>query len=292
MTDTDNVVKVELPVSAEKELCVTVADGGGGAKLPDPGSRGELGPGDGLEKDLVDNESPDPVVSQPSLVTNDNHAQPGNDSSVNGKRKRHRRKAKGGSHHRKKWKPYNKLTWEERKVLDEREERRACMRREERFASGQPMAPYNTTQFLMEQHDTAGPIIDTHARHRSSRDRDGSLSYESGSDDGDSSLDDEETFLEREFTEAYESEHAERLQRMTKEELVREYLELETKNEKLEKSLRKVNALAVGANNNVARMSVLETEILRLKQENSNLLAENDGLKSGMTVDNPGAASA
>lgn len=285
MTDKDSVVKTEPPVDTEQRITVAEDGGGGGTKSPDPGGRGEVGPGDGLDKVGIDN-GKSPVAS---VVTQENQ---GNDSSVNGKRKRHRRKAKGGRHHRK-WKPYNKLTWEERKVLDDREERRACMRREERFASGQPMAPYNTTQFLMEQHDTSGPIIESHARHRSSRDRDGSLSMDSGSEDCDSSLgDDEETFMEREFTEAYESEHAERLQRMTKDELVREYLDLETKNEKLEKSLRKVNELAVGANNNVARLSMLESEIIRLKHENSNLLAENDGLKSGMTVDNPGAASA
>ena len=33
------------------------------------------------------------------------------------------------------------------KKLDERETRRACKRREQRFASGHPLAPYNTTQF-------------------------------------------------------------------------------------------------------------------------------------------------
>ena len=245
MTDTDNAVQPVPLVDGELSIAEprsTAEDGGGGAKSADPESRTVSDPGDGPVKDGVRNDK-----SSKRVI-------PTNDSAVNGKRKRHRRKAKGGHHHRK-WKPYNKLTWEERKVADDREEKRACMKREERIASGQPMAPYNTTQFLMEQHESPGAIIESHApRHRSSRgERDGSWSLDSGSDDCDSSVDDEETFMEREFTEAYESEHAERLQRMTKDELVREYLELEAKNEKLEKSLRNVNGdLTVGANNNVA----------------------------------------
>ena len=290
MTDTDNAVQPVPLVEGEFGIAVprsTAEDGGGCVKSPDPETRAASDPGDRPVK------LKDDVRNDKSSMRVD--PTQGDDSAVNGKRKRHRRKAKGGRHHRK-WKPYNKLTWEERKVADDREEKRACMKREERFASGQPMAPYNTTQFLMEQHESSGAIIESHApRHRSSRgDRDGSWSLDSGSDDCDSSVDDEETFMEREFTEAYESEHAERLQRMTKDELVREYLELEAKNEKLEKNLRSVNDLTVGANNNVARVSLLEAEIVRLRQENGSLLAENNAQKGGMTVtvDNPGAASA
>ena len=64
-----------------------------------------------------------------------------------------------GGKHRRKWKPYNKLSWEERQELDEAETKRACMKREERFASGHPVAPYNTTQFIMEDRQQTSPSL-------------------------------------------------------------------------------------------------------------------------------------
>ena len=42
------------------------------------------------------------------------------------KKKRIRRNKKGGKHHRK-WKPYNKLSWDERKVLEEKESKKAAL---------------------------------------------------------------------------------------------------------------------------------------------------------------------
>ena len=171
-------------------------------------------------------------------------------------RKRHRRNAKGGRHHRK-WRPYTTLTWDERRVVDERETRRACQKREQRIASGQPMAPYNTTQFLMEQHDTTEPMFAAAADHagaprprrRTRSGQGGGSGSESSPDEPFDSADEAdfddsddiaggETFLEREFSEAYENVHAERLQNMTKDDLVREYIELEARNQQLERLLR------------------------------------------------------
>ena len=184
-------------------------------------------------------------------------------ADVNGRRKKHRRgKNKGGKRHRQ-WKPYTKMTWDERKELEERETRRACQRREERFASGQPMAPYNTTQFLMEQQDALEfKLDDSKPRLNKSETGEGSAggsgSLDGSSEDYYSSPDDEEIFLEKEFTEAYENYHAERLQTMTKDELVREYLELETKVETMEKSRLSVSGSA-------------ENDKVRVNSSNSNI---------------------
>ncbi|KAM5135043.1 protein HEXIM1-like [Mantella aurantiaca] len=71
-------------------------------------------------------------------------------------RKRHRRRP---SKKKRPWKPYNKLTWEEKKRLEEREAQRASRVRAEMFAKGQPVAPYNTTQFLMDDHDLEEPDL-------------------------------------------------------------------------------------------------------------------------------------
>lgn len=66
-------------------------------------------------------------------------------------------------HHRpprrkRKWRPYNELSWDEKKVQDDRESRRAFAKRERLSAEGHPIAPYNTTQFLMDDQKMPTPI--------------------------------------------------------------------------------------------------------------------------------------
>ena len=64
------------------------------------------------------------------------------------------RKRKASRNHRskrkRKWKPYSELSWDEKMVQDDWETRRAYAKRERLSAEGHPIAPYNTTQFLME----------------------------------------------------------------------------------------------------------------------------------------------
>lgn len=202
------------------------------------------------------------------------------------------------------------------------------MKREERFASGQPMAPYNTTQFLMEQHDPeeSGIKLEYEARHRhggrhnsecAPHEALGSVGGGGGSGSADSSdeyydspdLDEEGIFLEKDFTEAYENFQAERLQSMTKEELVREHLELESKVERLEKQLKDVGGsrrssggdmggegtkaitlegdrggvppLDLGGEEpvDIYKVETVQREIQRLREENQKLQMENEHLK-------------
>ncbi|XP_067933591.1 protein HEXIM2-like [Watersipora subatra] len=55
---------------------------------------------------------------------------------------------------KRKWRPYNELSWDEKKMQDDRETRRAHEKRERLSAEGHPIAPYNTTQFLMDDRRT------------------------------------------------------------------------------------------------------------------------------------------
>jgi len=245
------------------------------------------------------------------------------DEDANGRKncsKKHRRgKNKGGKRH---WKPYNKLSWEERKALEERESRRATRKRQQRFANGQPMAPYNTTQFLMEQHQADDPdykIEDSlRPRNDAAGDANGSGSVDSSEEYIDSPEDDD-LFMAKDFSETYDSVHAERLQNMTKEELVRELIELESRVERLEKkddatsrtsaerasldsagngtteSVMNVTANVLAPNNSailhlnnsnntsqpsdISKKASFEAEIIRLRQENEKLRLENAKLR-------------
>jgi protein HEXIM1/2 len=119
----------------------------------------------------------------------------------------------------------------------------------------QPPAPYNTTQFLMEDHNdlpdldeklagvaSGGSAAEVH-RHFTRpialpRTRDSSFSVDSDEAYFYSSPEDEEEFLTKEFSSAYEDLHAERLSALTKTELIQEYTQLEAKVDLLTKWLR------------------------------------------------------
>lgn len=151
-------------------------------------------------------------------------------------RKRNRRGSKKQRKPRYKWRPYNKLSWEEKRKVNERDSIRAERRREIIRQKGRPIAPYNTTQFLMDEHDTFEPdLSDLNLDHYSQ-----SPVVNLVRSDGEEieSLTSEESFYEKDFSEMYETTHAETLHSMTKEELIENYLELERKVEFLEKEMR------------------------------------------------------
>lgn len=176
--------------------------------------------------------------------------------------KKHRR---GSRRNRKKYKPYTKMTWDEKKAKLELDAKKANKVREKYTnEKGRPAAPYNTTQFLMEEHDREEPDLGNHLHMQS--DSEGEDGDESGDSSGrrmrhDShSLDDpeledynelpedeiyEQKFFEKDFTEAYEQCHAESLYSMKKDDLVRECITLEERVEALERQLRKVHSSSI-----------------------------------------------
>ncbi|XP_046357308.1 protein HEXIM1-like [Haliotis cracherodii] len=228
-----------------------------------------------------------------------------------GQRKKPRRRGrhKGGKHHRK-WKPYNKLTWSERKELEERETIRATMKREEAFASGHPVAPYNTTQFLIDDHiqsevslDLIGKENDVNGVGLGRNGKDGSFGSGESSEEPCGSGDEDDMFLAKEFSETYDNIHAERLQMMSKEELIKDYLDMERKVERLERLAKDIDqhnpkgvnrdgstgdrdssdgqSLSSSGEEPIDLVSVkkIEEEIKNLKDENSHLKAEIGRLK-------------
>uniref|UniRef100_A0A4W5PD94 HEXIM P-TEFb complex subunit 1 n=1 Tax=Hucho hucho TaxID=62062 RepID=A0A4W5PD94_9TELE len=207
-------------------------------------------------------------------------------------KKKHRRRP---SKKKRQWKPYFKLSWEEKKKLDERETERASRVRAEMFAKGLPVAPYNTTQFLMDEHDREEPdlntesgprrLLGTGARPEDTASEDDLLDVEEEEDYGSGGGSDGigrpgnagGEFLQRDFSETYEKYHIESLQNMSKQELVQEYLELEKCMSRLEEENTRLRRAANPDNTNdsqvpqsdSARIRELEGELERLRAQNS-----------------------
>lgn len=206
-------------------------------------------------------------------------------------KKRHRRR---NSRKKRNWKPYYKLSWDEKKALDEKETARASRVREEMFAKGLPVAPYNTTQFLMDEHDREEPDLNTETGVRRASGMEDTGSEEEMFDNEEE--DDDEgsgggsdgigrpgnaggEFLQRDFSETYEMYHVESLQNMTKQELVQEYLELEKCMSRLEEEnnrlRRAVEPGGLTVESSLVRLRELERELERLRAQNTELLLQN-----------------
>lgn len=195
-----------------------------------------------------------------------------------GKKKHRRRPSKKKRH----WKPYYKLSWEEKRKFDERQSLRASRVRAEMFAKGQPVAPYNTTQFLMDDHDQEEPDLKTGLCPRraaaKSDSSDEDFMEEAGEEDGgsDGMGGDGGEFLQRDFSETYERYHAESLQNMSKQELIREYLELEKCLSRMEDENNRLRLESRRPGGDEARVRELELELDRLRAENLQLLRQSE----------------
>lgn len=196
-----------------------------------------------------------------------------------GKKKHRRRPSKKKRH----WKPYYKLTWEEKKKFDEKQSLRASRIRAEMFAKGQPVAPYNTTQFLMDDHDQEEPDLKTglypkRTAAKSDDTSDEDFMEEAGEEDGgsDGMGGDGSEFLQRDFSETYERYHAESLQNMSKQELIKEYLELEKCLSRMEDENNRLRLESKRLGGDDERVRELELELDRLRAENLQLLTENE----------------
>ncbi|XP_066992846.2 protein HEXIM1 [Anabrus simplex] len=227
-------------------------------------------------------------------------------ASVDGVRYRKRKKTRRGKSKRRRLKPYTRLSWQDRSDQDDKESnKRTNNIRAKMFLCRQPVAPYNTTQFLMDDHNdlqdldvqlkavktnTDGSKSNLPVLHRQSRARDSSFSVDSD-DDFYSSPEDEGDFLSKEFSNTYEDLHAERLNSLPKAQLIQEYLQLEEKVDTLEKKLKKSNSDAENEprDSNCEKLTSREGEgnldneasqkIQNLKQEVERLFVENEQLR-------------
>ncbi|NP_001123987.1 protein HEXIM2 isoform X1 [Mus musculus] len=184
-------------------------------------------------------------------------------------RKKHRRRPSKRKRH---WRPYLELSWAEKQQRDERQSQRASRVREEMFAKGQPLAPYNTTQFLMNDRDLEEPNLDV--LHGPSHSGSGGEN-EAGDSDGQGRAHGE--FQQRDFSEAYERYHTESLQGRSKQELVRDYLDLERRLSQAEQETRRLRQLqGCSSRQPCQQVEELAAEVERLRTENQRLRQENE----------------
>ena len=139
------------------------------------------------------------------------------DATTPSKKRRHRR-----GRHRRRWKPYSKMTPEERQQAESREAARAAKR--ERDLIGQPAAPWNTTQFIMEDHDCGevnlGSVSQTISVGSCS------ASDEGGYDSPEESGVESGVFWNRDYDMVVAEMEEEELQGLSREELIKQCLQL------------------------------------------------------------------
>ena len=188
--------------------------------------------------------------------------------------KKHRR---GKKRLKRKWKPYSKMTAEERRDLEEWEEQRAAKKEAQVAArSSRPIAPFNSTQFLMEDRGgdsnvcVTSPCICRTMSYDSSS-ASGSLrnvhfsecvlpfcvpllgedfAYETPEEE------DQEAFLEEDFNQVYLELRMDRLDSMSKDDLVKQCFDLEE------------------------QISHMKKDMENLQDRNSDLVDENTKLKT------------
>ncbi|XP_066599685.1 protein HEXIM1 [Prorops nasuta] len=208
-----------------------------------------------------------------------------------------KRKTRRGKPKHRKLKPYSKqhLTYQQQM------KRRILGRLIK--AGRQPPAPYNTTQFLMNDHSDLPNLEQKlseasdlppnfHKPQAPPRTRDSSFSVDSDEDYFYSSPEDEEEFLTKEFSSAYEDLHAERLGTLTKSELIQEYIQLEAKVDLLTKRLRGKNlhqmeeqesdskSVATTEIEMAKKLKICQQRIEDLTKQNEQLRRENDALRT------------
>ncbi|XP_076226169.1 uncharacterized protein LOC116427352 [Nomia melanderi] len=209
-----------------------------------------------------------------------------------------KRKTRRGKPKHRKLKPYSK------QQLYYQQQLRYRSRGRLEKAGRQPTAPYNTTQFLMNDHSDLPDLdqklseaasTDTPATFQKpsapSRTRDSSFSVDSDEDYFYSSPEDEEEFLTKEFSTAYEDLHAERLSTLSKSELIQEYLQLEAKVDLLTKRLRGKNfhqpeerdletQSSSTDSESTKKLKICQQRIDDLMQQNEQLKRENESLRA------------
>lgn len=207
-----------------------------------------------METNRTRSRSPESSASEKSHSPKQEDARP---------HKRHRR-----GKHKRRWKPYSKMTADEKRELEARESARAAKR--EADLKGKPAAPWNTTQFLMEDRGSTEVRLPCPRVSRT-------MSIESSCSDDDFYESSEEEmvehglFLEQDFESTYQEVAREHLQEMSKPELIQQCLQLEEEVAELKEhgSVSEEGDLTV---------SQLRQELEELQNDNQRLREENEKL--------------
>lgn len=162
------------------------------------------------------------------------------------------------------------MSWTEKQALEEKETRRANQKREEAFASGHPVAPYNTTQFLMDDH-CKNEAISPDLHRYNSKESNASNSSDTSSDYYDD--DENEGFQQKNFIDTFNDFRMQELMNKTKEDLVRDYVELEMKLERMQENTKskKGSSSRDSSDSSSCASDIDNDEYIRLKAENEQL---------------------
>ncbi|XP_013116302.1 MAP7 domain-containing protein 2 [Stomoxys calcitrans] len=141
--------------------------------------------------------------------------------------------------------------------------------RREKLQRSRSLVPYNTNKFLMEEHlaDVPNALFTP-----SGRTRDSSFSMDSEDNYFFSLPEDEEEFLTKEFANVYEKARVERLENLSKQELIEECLQIEDRYSKDQGNQRQqqLNVQRV-ASEYMAKIRALDEKVRELSRENHNL---------------------
>lgn len=160
-------------------------------------------------------------------------------------RKRTRRGGAKKNFRRKK--PYDSMTSEEKERMDRRNYEKAERQYVRHFREGRPMAPLNSTQFIIADHGAVTPqIVKSPSRHERSLLLSDSSVSEAESDDDMVPGEVGKDFFERDFAEAYSEYNLSLLNSYDKDKLVQTCVELQSRVEELEKSLEESERLCEG----------------------------------------------
>ena len=237
-------------------------------------------------------EEEDGRIQGPDQVAGEKEEEPPLKPSTNNKKHRRGKKRSGGPGGRPKWKPYSKMSLEERKQVDEWEEKHVAIREAEINArSKRPVAPFNSTQFLIDDRcedqyrrpsrtlsfDSSSGV--TGAMGKWANSSSNIITPSPGASNGtdnecfffyplslgddvhyDLSDEDQEAFLEADFNQVYLQLKLNRLEGMSKQDLISQCCNLEDKvsvieQEKMEllsqlHQLKKANGIVTEGNEN------------------------------------------
>ncbi|XP_067619194.1 uro-adherence factor A isoform X2 [Eurosta solidaginis] len=129
------------------------------------------------------------------------------------------------------------------------------------------LVPYNTNKFLMEEHLAEVP---SSLLTPSGRTRDSSFSVDSEDNYFFSLPEDEEEFLTKEFANVYEKARVERLENLTKEQLIEECLQIEDRYSSDQGRQQQLNVQRISAEF-MSKIRILEEKVRELSRENYNL---------------------
>ncbi|XP_054726424.1 uncharacterized protein LOC129236207 [Anastrepha obliqua] len=129
------------------------------------------------------------------------------------------------------------------------------------------LVPYNTNKFLMEEHlaDVPSALLTP-----SGRTRDSSFSVDSEDNYFFSLPEDEEEFLTKEFANVYEKARVERLENLTKQQLIEECLQIEDRYSSDQGRQQQMNVQRISSEF-MTKIRILEEKVRELSRENYNL---------------------